>query len=93
MARPIPQRAATAAAGTSEYKKAAGFLNLKIKTSAGLLPFSKSGIALYSENPIHAKVLALIEDGSDPTELLGILECTFQPTRDEEALAEAEFSF
>lgn len=92
MARPIPQKPATTGNADS-FKKATGFLNLKINTSAGLLPFSKSGIALYADNPIHSKIIAMIEAGSNATDLLALLEATYQPARDEEALQEAEFSF
>jgi hypothetical protein len=84
MATRIQQKAEAATTDRNDFKKADGFFNLKIKTTKGDKSFGKTGIALYADNPVHAKVMAMIESGTEPTAILGLLTATFQRANNED---------
>lgn len=59
-------------------KTALGFLNLKIETTAGSKKLSDYGIPLYGDNPVHVKLMQLIESGTNPNDFKQFLDISYK---------------
>lgn len=59
-------------------KVAAAFLNLKIETTAGSKKLSDYGIPLYADNPVHLKIMQLIEGGMSPNDFKQYLDINYK---------------
>ena len=59
-------------------KVAAAFLNLKIETTAGSKKLSDYGIPLYGDNPVHVKLMQLIESGTNPNDFKQFLDISYK---------------
>ena len=59
-------------------KVATAFLNLKIETTNGSKKLSDYGIPLYADNPVHAKIMQLIEAGMSPNDFKQFLDINYK---------------
>lgn len=59
-------------------KVAVAFLNLKIETTTGSKKLSEYGIPLYADNPVHVKIMALVDGGLNPNELRQYLDINYK---------------
>ena len=59
-------------------KVAVAFLNLKIETTTGAKKLSEYGIPLYGDNPVHVKIMSLIDGGLNPNELRQYLDINYK---------------
>lgn len=60
-------------------KTAAGFINIRIETTNGTKKLSDYGIPLYSDNPVHAKLMQLMESGTDANDFKQFLQLDYKP--------------
>ena len=57
-------------ATASDFKKADAFLNLSIATSKGDKAMGKNGVPLYLDNPVHAVIIKMLDEGVDPNAIM-----------------------
>lgn len=61
----------TATATTSkDFKKADAFLNLNITTSKGEKRLGHNGLPLYLDDPVHAVLIKMLDEGVDPNAIM-----------------------
>ena len=60
----------TATATKEDFKKADAFLNLSITTSKGDKAMGKNGVPLYLDNPVHAVLIKMLDEGVDPNAIM-----------------------
>lgn len=61
---------ATATTTKEDFKKADAFLNLSIATSKGDKAMGKNGVPLYLDNPVHAVLIKMLDEGVDPNAIM-----------------------
>ena len=54
----------------ADFKKADAFLNLSIATSKGDKALGKNGVPLYLDNPVHAVLIKMLDEGVDPNAIM-----------------------
>ena len=59
-----------ATASKEDFKKADAFLNLSIATSKGDKALGKNGLPLYLDNPVHAVLIKMLDEGVDPNAIM-----------------------
>lgn len=57
-------------ATATDFKKADAFLNLSIATSKGDKAMGKNGVPLYLDNPVHAVLIKMLDEGVDPNAIM-----------------------
>jgi len=60
----------SATATKEDFKKADAFLNLSVTTSKGDKALGKNGVPLYLDNPVHAVLIKMLDEGVDPNAIM-----------------------
>lgn len=61
----------TATATSKDFKKADAFLNLFITTKQGEKKLGHNGLPLYLDDPVHAVIIRMLDEGVDPNAIMG----------------------